>query len=168
MSELGALSRRVGGMIVRGIVVGVEELHGTRRVQLRLRSGETTEMIECLEFFGATGRPVPGAEALCLSVGGWSDHRVAIVSSDARYRYTGLGQGDACLFDAYGHRVEVTATKTVVTGDDIRLGSSAATEPVALWTAALETWLRTHVHGAAGTPPTTSPPASGAGKVVAE
>jgi phage baseplate assembly protein V len=146
MIDLRSLQRRVGGLVQRGIVKAVDEQHGTRRVQVLTADGQVTPFLEHLDAFGLTGRPLPGAEAVVFQVGGLSDHRVVLTAADARYRPTSLGQGDVALWDAYGHSLTISGTSATLTHTDIRLGSSAATTALALWTTAFSSWLSNHKH----------------------
>lgn len=132
LAALRATSRRVRGMVSRGVVAAASAASKMQSLQVTLRQGETVDDVEHFEPYGLTSRPQAGAECVVVSVGGLADHPVAIVVADRRYRVTGLAGGEVCLHDDQGQRVtlyrdrvEIKAPKVVVDAADVQLGGAA-------------------------------------------
>ena len=145
---------RLAGLVSRGVVALVRETTKLRGVQVSLlRGGETEPETEHFEPAGLTCSPLAGAEAIVAHVGGDTDHPVALVVTDRRYRPVDLTPGEVVLFAATvgGKQIRITAT-TIKLGAGAtkavaRVGDSAAStigvSPVFwAWVVALDAWAR--------------------------
>lgn len=74
-------------------------------LQLRLYAGEVRDSVEHFEDYGFTAHPMPGAEAIVISVGGDRSNAVAVRVTDRRYRPTDLKPGEVCIYHHEGDRI---------------------------------------------------------------
>jgi phage baseplate assembly protein V len=65
------------------------------------------DQVEHFEPYGFTSHPLPGAEALLLSLNGRRSHTLAGVVTDRRHRKTGLAPGEAALYSHEGDYVHL-------------------------------------------------------------
>lgn len=98
---LAPIWRRLRLIVSRGVVHRSNDTSKLQVVQLGLLAGETAEM-ERFQQYGFTCRPLDGAEAIALAVGGSRGHLVAIAVDDRRYRMTGLKNGEVALYTDEG------------------------------------------------------------------
>jgi len=122
--------RLTRAMIARCPVALVTEGRKMRELQVS-RDGEPLDGVEHFEPYGLSSRPVAGAEALVLAIGGASDHPVACVVADRTHRPTDLEAGEVCIWDDLGQelrlsrtRVEITGTAGIYLGADVTVGGS--------------------------------------------
>lgn len=115
---LAPLQRRVGLMILRGTLGSIDDSQSIQMVQLSHLADQERDTVERFQHFGFTSVPSQNAEVILVSIGGDSDHPVAIVVDDRRYRPTGLSEGEAAVYTKQnGLRVYCKADGTVFLGD---------------------------------------------------
>lgn len=107
------LARRVGNMLARGVVTGVEVDGNQQVLQLRLLAGEARDRVEHFEPFGFTSHPKAGAEHLTAFLDGDRNHGIVLVVNDRRYRLSGLPEGGVALYDAHGSSIALNADGTI-------------------------------------------------------
>ena len=116
---------RVNGMIAKAVLKAVTETSKMRKVQFEVFADEGEEG-EHFEPYGWTSRPLDGAEAIVVSLGGSRDKRVVITVSDRRHRPKDLEPGEMCIHDDQGARVHLKRDRIVVIpppGGTVELGS---------------------------------------------
>lgn len=120
--QLGKLTRplrtRVALMVGRGVVTRSDDTFKFQEVQLQELKDEVLDHIERIQNYGITSRPLDGAEAITLSLGGDRSHTVVIAVDDRRYRVKGLENGEVCLYtdeDQGGddHRIHMRRGKEI-------------------------------------------------------
>jgi phage baseplate assembly protein V len=107
-------------------------------LQVVIHAGDVRDGVEHFEPYGFTSCPQDaptdgrGAEAIVLDIGGCSDHPVAIVVGDRRFRIAGLEKGEVCIHDDQGQRIFLKRDGIVVEGkqvtvnsDTVKLGNGA-------------------------------------------
>lgn len=92
-------------MVSRATVAMTNAAAKMQALQLRLYAGEVRDAVEHFENYGITVRPLNGAEAVVLSVGGDRSSSVAICVADRRYRPTDLAPGEVCIYTHEGDRI---------------------------------------------------------------
>lgn len=113
---LQALWRMVHGMAARCVLRLVNDGLMMQAVQVGLLADETADDIERVQNYGMTSVPLPGAEGVCLFLGGDRAHGVIIAMDDRRYRLKGLKGGEVALYTdegdsivlKRGHEIHVT------------------------------------------------------------
>jgi len=103
------LSNRIRSLVAKARVRAVQQ-GATEILQLETPGG-LVDRVERLEQFGFASATLPGADALRVYAYGASDHPIATVTADARYRPTNLAPGDACLYNAAGDRLTLKASR---------------------------------------------------------
>lgn len=129
---LAPLRNQVANLVARAVVKLVNDSGGLQVMQLGVLAGETRDGCERVQNYGLSSKPVAGAEAVVLFVGGHRDHPLIVAVDDRRYRPTGLEDGDVCLYGKGSERVLLKDGRIVVTSADVRLGSDSAADYVAL------------------------------------
>ena len=91
--------------------------------------GTTEDKIENLQPYGLTSRPVTGSECVRFTVGGCSDHSVAMAVADRTFRVKNLAEGEVCLYSKFGQKIYLKSDGnvevTVESGKNISLGGGA-------------------------------------------
>lgn len=139
---LAPLSRRLRLMASRAVLSLIQDATGMQIVQVKLLDGEVCDGVERVQNYGFTSVPLPGAEAIFLSLGGDRDHGIVITADDRRWRIKGLQGGEVAVYtwkdkEAHGHRIvfnndgsisvnakniNVTATEKVrIEGDVVKI-----------------------------------------------
>lgn len=95
---LAPLSRRLRLMASRAVLSLISDATGMQIVQVKLLNGEVRDGIERVQNYGFTSVPLPGAEAIFLSLGGDRDHGIVITADDRRYRIKGLQGGEVAIY----------------------------------------------------------------------
>lgn len=158
---MAPIQRRVQLMVSRAVVNLVKETGLMQGVQVTILADEVADDVENFQAYGFTSSPLPGAEAIVVSIGGSRGHPVAVVVADRRTRFkgpggTGMALGEVAAYTDKGQRVHLKidgsmALVPVLTGT-VDLGSDAPVEFVALATkvltelAAIKTAFDAHVH----------------------
>ena len=122
----------------RASVVRADPSRKMQVLQVVVYAGDVRDGVEHFEPYGFTSCPADapsdgrGAEAIVVDLGGCSDHPVAIVVGDRRFRVTGLAKGEVCIHDDQGQkitlkrdRILVEAPIVEVKSPDVRLGETA-------------------------------------------
>lgn len=104
---LAPVTRRLGNMLARGVVRGVNAALKMQGLQVSLLAGEVKDGLEHCESYGLTAHPHAGAEAVVVFLGGDRSHGLVIATPDRRYRLTGLASGEVALHDDLGHIVKL-------------------------------------------------------------
>lgn len=91
----------IRGVLARGIVALVDDDAAIQVLQLRVRRGEVASQIEHPQPLGLSCVPLAGAEAVIASIAGATDHQVALLVEDRRYRPTGA-PGNTVLYSLHG------------------------------------------------------------------
>jgi len=100
MSE--KLANRIKNLFGTGIATRIE----TGIVQLRLATGIINDRIKRVHNYGFMSRPLPGAKAYTLFVGGDTSRGIAICIEDERYEIE-LQPGDVAVHDHRGNFVHL-------------------------------------------------------------
>jgi phage baseplate assembly protein V len=112
--SIDRLLNRVQMMIGRGTIAAIDDAPKLQEVQVEMLADETHEAVEHVLPYGFTAHPLPGAEAVMVSVGGIRSAGMVITIADRRYRLTGLPQGEVALHDDQGQRVHLTRDGIVI------------------------------------------------------
>lgn len=109
--SLRALASDLGDLVFRAVVTIVKP---TKLQGLQVVTDQPRDDVEHFEPYGFTSNPKPGAEAIVLNLGGDSDHQVAIVVGDRRFRLLTLVTGEVALYDDQGQSVALMRGARVV------------------------------------------------------
>ena len=127
------LRRRILNMIRRGIVNVINDKTMLQSLQVTGFNGEVLGDLERLQQYGFTSHPLPGSEAILLSVGGMRQHTVIGAVEDRRYRVLNLDEGDVCLYTNLDeennlHRITLKRNRVCeIECDEIRLVAGGST-----------------------------------------
>ncbi len=149
------IQRRVRLMIGRAVIRLIDDVSKIQGLQVTLLAEETRDLVERFQEYGFTSHPIPGAEAVMVSVGGNRDHGIVIAVDDRRYRLAALQQGEVALYTDEGDKIIMKRGRLIeVTTQTLKV---AATTKVEMITPLLQVTggdvkadtvgLKTHVHG---------------------
>lgn len=102
---LAPLSRRLRLMASRAVLSLISDATGMQIVQVKLLNGEVRDGIERVQNYGFTSVPLPGAEAIFISLGADRDHGIVVTADDRRYRIKGLQGGEVALYTDEGDKI---------------------------------------------------------------
>ena len=93
-------------VLARLAVVTLSDSSGALQiVQVKTGKNETLTDIEHREPYGFSSRPLKGADAIVLAIGGNISHSLALMLSDRRNRLTDLAEGEVALYDDQGQSI---------------------------------------------------------------
>lgn len=125
---------RVANSIARGAVQLVDDGTKLQLLQLGVLQGEDLDECERFQEYGFTSVPHKGAEAVVIFPNGDRGHALVVAVDDLRYRPTAAQPGEVILYTDEGDEIRLARGNVIVlkTAGEIRLGSAAAADPVAL------------------------------------
>ena len=100
--------RRLRLMLGRAVVNIVNDGLKAQNLQITMMGDDVPDDVERLQNYGQISVPLAGAEAIIACIGAQSDHSIALVVEDRRYRPTGLPAGDTGIYHYEGHRLRLT------------------------------------------------------------
>lgn len=104
--QLGArMQRKVSMIVARAILTLIDDAHGLQLVQALAHGGDVWDRLQRFQEYGFTSSPLPGAEAIVVSMAGLRGAGIVIATDDRRYRLQVLKNGDAALYDYRGQFV---------------------------------------------------------------
>jgi len=136
LREIGILLRpvkvRLANAIARAVVNAIDDETKIQTLRIEAHKGEDIDDAERFQNYGFTSAPLPGAEAIAVFPNGDRAHPLVVAVDDRRYRFKGMLPGEVAVYtDESGHTIQLLrGKKTVMGADDIRLGSSGASDPV--------------------------------------
>lgn len=102
------MMRRIRLMLGRAVVNIVNDGLKAQNLQISMMGDDVPDDVERLQNYGQISVPLAGAEAIIACIGAQSDHSIALVVEDRRYRPTGLPAGDTGIYHFEGHRLRLT------------------------------------------------------------
>ena len=131
---LAPLQRKLAMMAARAVVRLVNDTEGRQCLQAEILKGEIRDGVERAQDYGFTSHPLPGADAVLVSVGGTREQAIAIVVDDRRYRLK-LQPGEVAMYDDLGNsvtlmrdRVKVEAVELVeILAPEVRITAPTVT-----------------------------------------
>jgi len=116
---------RILSNVLRARVSRVDDSGDVQRVQIH-EHGVPLDVDHLLPF-GFACHPPKESRGIVASVGGSFEHLVALCLSLARHRPRDLAEGDATVYDAHGHRIDLDADGVAVNCDTTVDGAVDAT-----------------------------------------
>lgn len=110
---LAPVHRRVMLMVNRAVVSLVNDALRMQGLQVHVLQGEVRDGVERFQEYGFTSVPLPGAEAVMVSVAGNHDHGIVIAVDDRRYRLTGMQGGEVALYTDEGDKIALKRGKLI-------------------------------------------------------
>lgn len=105
---LEPLSRRIGGLVRRGVVHTAANGGGRLTLQVEALAGDTRDGCEYMLPYGLFAHPLPGGEAVPVAVGATPGHSVVLTVADRRYHLREGRPGEVALHDDQGQVVHLT------------------------------------------------------------
>jgi phage baseplate assembly protein V len=104
--------RRLRLIVSRGVVSRTDDTRLLQVVQVDLLAGETAGM-ERFQEYGFSSRPLVGAEAIAVAVGGARGHLVAVAVDDRRHRRGTQEPGEVCLYTDEGDAIRLRRGRVI-------------------------------------------------------
>ena len=104
---IAPLKRRVLLMVARGVLDLLNQQNGKLLAQVQLLDKQVRSRLEVLQNYGFASRPLAGAEATVMFVGGNRHHGLVIATDDKRYRLRGMADGEVALYTDEGDVVHI-------------------------------------------------------------
>lgn len=126
---LRRLGRMIHGLAARCVLRLAVDGAKMQTAQVGLLADETADGVERFQNYGMTSVPLPGAEGVCLFLGGDRGHGVIIAMDDRRYRLAGLQGGEVALYTDEGDTLVFRRGRLVeLTTDVFRVRASTKVE----------------------------------------
>jgi phage baseplate assembly protein V len=118
IEEYERLSRgqkaRLDNIVHRGEISTTTDTAGELLiVQADLDADRTMDELEAFQNFGFYARPKPGAEAIGIFIGGYSDNGIIICIDDSRYTPSDLQEGESCVYNSEGTEIRLKQDKSI-------------------------------------------------------
>lgn len=137
MSELdrvlGPIKTKIRGLVIRGLVILVNDSAGIQLVKIQGLADEDKEDIERIQQYGHSANPPGITEAVLLCIGGDRDNMICIATDSRLTRKKNLLSGESAIYNgltgafvllnAAGEAIVEALTLT-------RLGGTGAVDPV--------------------------------------
>lgn len=101
---LGPLSRRVRGMVARGVLKLVDDGSGVQRVQVQV-GPQVLDGVDRPQMYGFSSHPPAGGEVVVVFVGGNRGHGVVVGEGDRAHRPKAGEAGSVVVYDDAGHTI---------------------------------------------------------------
>ena len=88
--------------IARCVLKLVSDAAKLQEVQVQILADEVRSRAEHFQHYGFTSVPLPGAEGVCLFVGGARSHPIVVNVDDRRHRLKDLESGEVALYTDEG------------------------------------------------------------------
>lgn len=112
-SAIDRLFQRVQGMFALGRITASRDDRPTQAVQVALGEGDVRDAVPALGQYGFTSRPLAGAEALVLFLGGARTNPIIIATGDRLYRLRELAPGEVALYSDEGDSIALRRDGTI-------------------------------------------------------
>lgn len=127
---LRPLSVRVANLISRVVIKRVDDAKKVQELQVEALADEVVDEVERFQNYGFTSKPLEGAEAVLLSVGGRREHSYCLGVEDRRYRIVNLSDGEVAVYNDTGAKIVMKANGdieiTPKSGQTFRVSASFA------------------------------------------
>ncbi len=94
-----------------------DDTGNVQTIQGRLDALSTRDGMPVLFHYGFSSAMPVGGDKVVLFGNGDRSNGVVIASGHQQYRYKGLKTGEVCLYDMWGHVIQLTQSGIAVTGD---------------------------------------------------
>ena len=129
---LEPVKNRLANSIARAVIERIDDTKKMQLVQLGVLDGEPVDDGERFQNYGFSSIPLPGAEAVVVFPDGERGHPLVIGVDDRRHRPTGGTAGEVVMYTDEGDEIRLgRGNIAIMKSNDVRLGSSAASEFVA-------------------------------------
>jgi phage baseplate assembly protein V len=139
---LRPLQMRIANLAARAVVQLVNDALKLQTVQLGVLAGEDIDDAEHFQAYGFSSVPLAGAEAVVLFPGGDRGHPLVVAVADRRHRPTDGQPGEVVMYSDEGDQIRLARGNVIAlsTTGEVRLGSTGASDPVALRSDLLLLW----------------------------
>jgi len=130
---LNPLKAKIRGLVIRGLVVLVDDSSGIQRVKVSGMAGELKQGVERLQQYGHSSNPPGVTEAVLVCLGGDRDNMVCIGTDSRLTRKKNLQPGESTIYNGLtGASVLLNlAGEAIVEAlTFVKLGGSSAFDPV--------------------------------------
>jgi phage baseplate assembly protein V len=112
MDVLATLARRMRLLASRAVIALVDDALKVQGVQISILADEVAEAQRFQEY-GFSSVPLPGAEAIMLSISGVRSHAVVIATDDGRHRKKNMQPGEVSLYTDEGDYILLRRGKII-------------------------------------------------------
>lgn len=99
------LKYRVMLMIGRCVILATDDSKNIQIISGSFMASELKSGIPKIDQYGLSARPLPGAEAVVVFLGGNRENGIVIATEDRRYRVKNLAEGEICLYTDEGDKI---------------------------------------------------------------
>lgn len=160
---INELKRKILLAVGIGILRIIDDTKKIQKCQISLMDNETHSGVDRYQEYGFSSVPLPGAQAVAVSIAGSRDNSIIIATEDGRYRPLNLNAGEVVIYNQFGDKIiikqnrtiEITAPNVIINGNlqvtgNILDNSGSNTRTVA----GMRTIFNTHKHAGGAVPDT--------------
>jgi phage gp45-like len=115
---LRPIKQRLSGLVVKGVLYAAGDVF----TQVEVQEGDVKDSVQRMAGYGFSSRPLDGAEALVLNVGGVNSP-IIVQTDDRRYKLD-LSKGEVAIHDDQGQKIVIGRSDVTITsksGNDISI-----------------------------------------------
>lgn len=119
---INELKRKILLAVGIGILRIIDDTKKIQKCQISLMDNETHSNVDRYQEYGFSSVPLPGAQAVAVSIAGSRDNSIIIATEDGRYRPLNLNPGEVTIYNQFGDKIVIKQNRTIeITAPNIKL-----------------------------------------------
>lgn len=110
---INELKRKILLAVGIGILRIIDDTKKIQKCQISLMDNETHSNIDRYQEYGFSSVPLPGAQAVAVSIAGSRDNSIIIATEDGRYRPLNLNAGEVTIYNHLGDKIVIKQNRTI-------------------------------------------------------
>jgi phage gp45-like len=110
---INELKRKILLSVGIGILRIIDDTKKIQKCQISLMDNETHSNVDRYQEYGFSSVPLPGAQAVAVSIAGSRDNSIIIATEDGRYRPLNLNAGEVTIYNQFGDKIVIKQNRTI-------------------------------------------------------
>lgn len=110
---INELKRKILLAVGIGILRIIDDTKKIQKCQISLMDNETHSNVDRYQEYGFSSVPLPGAQAVAVSIAGSRDNSIIIATEDGRYRPLNLNPGEVTIYNQLGDKIVIKQNRTI-------------------------------------------------------
>lgn len=110
---INELKRKILLAVGIGILRIIDDTKKIQKCQISLMDNETHSNVDRYQEYGFSSVPLPGAQAVAVSIAGSRDNSIIIATEDGRHRPLNLNAGEVTIYNHLGDKIVIKQNRTI-------------------------------------------------------